>query len=68
MTDTGLWEPAPLVRARRQRAEAAAELESINERRQGAQRGLAELAAKYERKQAEIKMLDAQIKEFEAKV
>lgn len=63
-----LWEPEPLVRLRRRRVEAAAELESITDRREGARRGITELDAKYESKQSEIKDIDGQIKELEKKV
>lgn len=64
----GMWAPEPLVRARRRRAELAAEIDAIDERRAGAQRGLEELNAHRDRKQAELVDLDVQIKDMEKRV
>lgn len=62
---TELWQPEPLVRARRRRAELAAEVESLEQRRDGARRGIEELTERYDRKKAELRTADEQIKEME---
>ena len=65
---TDIWLPEPLVRARRRRIELAAEVDSIEERRAGARRGLDELNARWERKKEELQAVESEIKELERKV
>jgi predicted nucleic acid-binding Zn-ribbon protein len=63
-----VWQPEPLVRAKRKLVELTRELDSIDERRHSARRGLEELDARYAQKSAEVTQVNEEIKEWEKKV
>ena len=63
-----LWQPEPMVRAKRRLVELTKELDEIDERRHSVRRGLEEIDAKYERKRAEVAEIAREIKEWEKKV